>query len=253
MRWQRRKTQTMHCREDGSGCCIEWKGGRLKERVCEWRKGGGGNVRKQTYHPRSPPVNSGGQTISLIEFNPASPQEAPRPAAPLCMERLGGGDAYLAMRWGGEGFSWSDKGARKTGKKAQRSTVKWVQEQTTGRKGRWEWGRREPAVLLHDYTENVICIVEWNPNTARRHCKHGYSTNLDFQVWRVRNVPVPLEWQGVWVLRVLFTNPAYHIPDNKTMLGPARKQRKEVGEETGHDRPDLASVKHGSAHGFPSK
>lgn len=47
--------------------------------------------RQQTYHPRSPPVNSGGQTISLIEFNPGSPQEARRLVAPLSMERAGGG------------------------------------------------------------------------------------------------------------------------------------------------------------------
>lgn len=59
-------------------------------RVCE-RKRVGGGVSSQAYHPRSPPVNSGGQTISLIEFNPGSPQEARRLVAPLSMERVGGG------------------------------------------------------------------------------------------------------------------------------------------------------------------
>lgn len=50
-----------------------------------------GGVSRQAYHPRSPPVNSGGQTISLIEFNPGSPQEARRLVALLSMERVGGG------------------------------------------------------------------------------------------------------------------------------------------------------------------
>lgn len=54
-------------------------------------EGGGGGVTRQTYHPRSPPVYSRGQTISLIEFNPGSPQEARRLVAPLSMERVGGG------------------------------------------------------------------------------------------------------------------------------------------------------------------
>lgn len=55
------------------------------------RRRRGGDVNRQAYHPRSPPVNSGGQTISLIEFNPGSPQEARRLVAPLGMERVGGG------------------------------------------------------------------------------------------------------------------------------------------------------------------
>lgn len=69
--------------------------------VCErGREGGGGGggaghgegfVSRHAYHPRGPPVNSGGQTISLIEFNPGSPQEARRLVAPLGMERAGGG------------------------------------------------------------------------------------------------------------------------------------------------------------------
>lgn len=52
---------------------------------------GEGFVSRHAYHPRGPPVNSGGQTISLIEFNPGSPQEARRLVAPLGMERAGGG------------------------------------------------------------------------------------------------------------------------------------------------------------------
>lgn len=67
----------------------------------EGEEEGWGDVGRQTYHPRSPPVNSGGQTISLIEFNPASPQEAPRLVAPFCMERVGG--AMCACRWKEEG------------------------------------------------------------------------------------------------------------------------------------------------------
>lgn len=62
--------------------------------VCERGRGGGrgeGFVGRHAYHPRGPPVNSGGQTISLIEFNPGSPQEARRLVAPLGMERAGGG------------------------------------------------------------------------------------------------------------------------------------------------------------------
>lgn len=38
-----------------------------------------------------PPVNSGGQTISLIEFNPSSPQEAGGLAASVGTGRFGSG------------------------------------------------------------------------------------------------------------------------------------------------------------------
>ncbi len=93
--------------------------------VCEEEEEGG-DVGRQTYHPRSPPVNSGGQTISLIEFNPASPQEAPRLVAPLSMERVGEGGGgggkrvcvcvYMRIdrmrrrrRRRRRGFSWHDK------------------------------------------------------------------------------------------------------------------------------------------------
>lgn len=58
---------------------------------------------RQTYHPQSPPVNSGGQTISLIEFNPASPQEAQRLVAPLSMERVGGGAGECVYQQAREG------------------------------------------------------------------------------------------------------------------------------------------------------
>lgn len=54
-------------------------------------------------HPRSPRVNSGGQTISLIEFNPGSPQEASRLVAPLSMERFGGGGSQCQDEEVGEG------------------------------------------------------------------------------------------------------------------------------------------------------
>lgn len=71
------------------------------------RRRRGGDVSRQAYHPRSPPINSGGQTISLIEFNPGSPQEARRLVAPLGMERVGGGGGVVAegrarvsMGWG---------------------------------------------------------------------------------------------------------------------------------------------------------
>lgn len=32
-------------------------------------------------------------------------------------------------------------------------------EQDTGGAEKWK-----PAALLHDYSENIICIREWNPN-----------------------------------------------------------------------------------------
>lgn len=47
------------------------------------------------------PVKSGGQTISLIEFNPGSRQEAPRVVAPLSIERVGRGGGALMDGVGG--------------------------------------------------------------------------------------------------------------------------------------------------------
>lgn len=70
------------------GVCERGRGGRGGGRGGGRRKG---FVSRHAYHPRGPPVNSGGQTISLIEFNPGSPQEARNLVAPLAMETADGG------------------------------------------------------------------------------------------------------------------------------------------------------------------
>lgn len=92
------------------GCCrvclcrCVWARERRRRRKRGGGWGGRGEefVSRQAHHPRGPPVNSGGQTISLIEFNPGSLQEACRLVAPLGMERAGGGGGSGS---GGEGKS----------------------------------------------------------------------------------------------------------------------------------------------------
>lgn len=154
----------MHCcREDekrkaGDACIDEgWTAvaGYVRVFKCVRVKASGrweGGVSRQAYHPRSPPVNSGGQTISLIEFNPGSPQEARRMVALLSMERVGG-EGWWRSRWrrelcacrlDEEGFCRRDKSAWR-GKK---NTSTRSRERTRGCRGQQRREKQAAEVEL---------------------------------------------------------------------------------------------------------
>lgn len=67
----------------------------------ERERWGGEGIQQAGLSSMMPPVKSGGQTISLIEFHPGSRQEAPRVVAPLSIERVGRGGGVLMDGVGG--------------------------------------------------------------------------------------------------------------------------------------------------------
>lgn len=69
--------------------------------MSEGKGGGGEGIQQAGLSSMMPPVKFGGQTISLIEFNPGSQQEAPRVVAPLSIERVGRGGGVLIDGVGG--------------------------------------------------------------------------------------------------------------------------------------------------------
>lgn len=43
----------------------------------------------------------------------------------------------------------------------------WLRVEGVDGRGRGEARESEPAALVHDYSKNIICIREWNPNMLK--------------------------------------------------------------------------------------